>query len=984
LDGTWSHDNGSDEWDGSGIGGEFGDGNRPGGLSALEEGGVKFIRIQDTGDPRDYGYADPGSNRKVYLGHDMSAHGATDTQMDDGVTLSFRARVPVPGKTVHPLDPLHRDGQQANGLQPYPAGGDGYVTSDGGKGNFVIKQAAGGAIAFSLTTATDTPGGDPSVSVANFNGLTMNEFNGNQISGNVNFGQGTGTNVIAFDPTEWHEFWIVLRKDPANVGTHQGFIYMDGSLTPTVFKITAGTGSDYSGITYLAIGMTATPQNAALDIDFVAYKLGAFFPSGAVENLPPEILAVSPAPGTTFHPAANGVSFQATTVGNNTLPPEGFKLILNGQDVSAGLNVTGTDQARTVTYTGLADNLVYRGQIIVADQAGRAATNDLRFDTFSAQASVVIEAEDYNFASGQFIDNPSPQGYLEKVGTPGVDFFDTTDFPTGGANYFYRSADPVGTQVSLDGPRQQYVNNLLQEIQVALLQPGEWLNYTRTFPAGTYNVHLRAATTVAQPVRLELVTGDRTQPGQTTRFIGAFAVPRTGSVNAFDYATLTDLNGAPLVLNLSGVKTFRLAIEQANNNLNLNYLVFAPTPAATGPRLPQVVAVPGKDAAGVSPDTGIDILILDGDTQAVAGSVRLTFDGADVTAAATVTDTAEGVSVHYQPPTILTPGSLHQVAVSVADNATPPNQQNFAWSFTVANLPVLPAAWATPPGSGRNPGINVKIRKARNDAPDALFPNTFARAEAHLRDEILDPNTGTPFFNEAGGPNGDGLYTEPGAINYDQLGEIGAGEGRFVPDTGFPYLDLVDNNYISMEATAYLELAAGVYRFVVASDDAFRVSVGPTFTEATLVLGAFEGGRSTAESPFDFVVQAPGLYAFRLIYTEGTGGADVEWFAVDRRTGLAALINDPNAPSAIKAFTAREGSPTVGPNPVRIGAPTVSGGNLQFSFPTEAGFQYIVEFKDALSDAQWQALAPQAGTGGPLSFSAPVSGASRFYRVRAQ
>lgn len=27
LDGTWSHDNGSDQWDGSAIGGDFGDGN---------------------------------------------------------------------------------------------------------------------------------------------------------------------------------------------------------------------------------------------------------------------------------------------------------------------------------------------------------------------------------------------------------------------------------------------------------------------------------------------------------------------------------------------------------------------------------------------------------------------------------------------------------------------------------------------------------------------------------------------------------------------------------------------------------------------------------------------------------------------------------------------------------------------------------------------------------------------------------------------
>ena len=84
LDGILSHDNGSDQWDGSAIGGEFGDGNRPGGAMIIEEANVNYLRIQDTGDPRDYGYGDPGSNRKVYLGHDLTTDGYSDTIMDDG------------------------------------------------------------------------------------------------------------------------------------------------------------------------------------------------------------------------------------------------------------------------------------------------------------------------------------------------------------------------------------------------------------------------------------------------------------------------------------------------------------------------------------------------------------------------------------------------------------------------------------------------------------------------------------------------------------------------------------------------------------------------------------------------------------------------------------------------------------------------------------------------------------------------------------
>src|SRR5437867_3857658 len=186
LDGTWSHNNGSDQWDGSTIGGTFSTGsgfgvdNGPGGANLITENGISYLRMQDTGDPRDYGYPDP-SNRKVYFGHDVEGDGGGPDVIDTGITLTFRARIPTPSNTTSPLDPLHRDGQQAAGVQPYPPEGDGYVTSDGGKGNFVVSQRLGGAIptngaiAFSLTQTNDTTGGDPAGVRANFSGLTMNE-----------------------------------------------------------------------------------------------------------------------------------------------------------------------------------------------------------------------------------------------------------------------------------------------------------------------------------------------------------------------------------------------------------------------------------------------------------------------------------------------------------------------------------------------------------------------------------------------------------------------------------------------------------------------------------------------------------------------------------------------------------------------------------------------------------------------------------------
>jgi hypothetical protein len=583
LDGTWSHDNGSDEWDGSILGGDLGDENRPGGVMTITDGGLTYLRIQDTGDPRDYGFDDPGSNRKIYFGHDMTLLGATEAVLDEGIVLSFRARIPTTG----PLDPLHRDGQEADGVQPYPAGGDGYVTSDGGKGNFVLRQSGagdipGGAIAFSLTVTNDTSGGAPTPQ-ANFSGLTMNENAGNVPAGNqVNFGMGTGTNVIAFDPTEWHEFWIVLRKDPSGVGTHQAFIYMDGSLTPQVFSVTSGTGSDYS-MSYLAMGMTATPQNSALDVDFVAYKLGAVFPSGAIENLPPELANVSPGPNSLFYPAAQGISLRASTTGTNSLPAEGFRLVLNSEDVSGSLQITGEPQSRNVVYADLRANTLYQGEIVVTDQAGRASTNKLSFDTFSETNSIVMEAEDYNHSSGQFEDNPSAGAYLNALGTPEIDYSDTTEFHGDAADHTYRTSDNPSTRASTDIRRQKYVEADLQEVHVALIQTNEWLNYTRTFPAGSYAAYLRGSSTASQQIQLSRVTGDRTQPDQTTTPLGTFAVPSTGNENAYAYARLTDTSGSPAALELSGLQTLRLTALGANDNLNLNFLILVPASAGGDP-----------------------------------------------------------------------------------------------------------------------------------------------------------------------------------------------------------------------------------------------------------------------------------------------------------------------------------------------------------------------------------------------------------------
>jgi len=283
LDGTWSHDNGSDEWDETEIGT-----GRPGGINILSDGDVTFVRLQDTGDPRDHGQNDPGSNRKIFFGHSITEEiGAVgDTLLDDGVTISFRARI----STTPPLDDLHLPGGGAP--SPWPAGGDGYFCHDTGKDVFGIHQSSGTAkvsLALSLASESDFLEGKQ--------GLTMNSINGTSPVGEVDIQDSEGTlNIMEIDDlTVWHEFWITIQADTSGGGTHKVNVYMDGSSTSSEFHVTAGTGnSDYTD-TYLGLGVGATPQSGAVDVDFFGYKEGLIAPAPAD---PEKARAVAPTPGT--------------------------------------------------------------------------------------------------------------------------------------------------------------------------------------------------------------------------------------------------------------------------------------------------------------------------------------------------------------------------------------------------------------------------------------------------------------------------------------------------------------------------------------------------------------------------------------------------------------------------------------------------------------------------------------------------------------
>src|SRR5439155_3341203 len=178
-----------------------------------------------------------------------------------------------------------------------------------------------------------------------------------------------------------------------------------------------------------------------------------------------------------------------------------------------------------------------------------------------------------NHDGGQFQDNPPVSGLQPEgtgVGGGGIGYYDLSgveelhyhDNHLRGINATertqYRTMDFAGTVQARvarerDG-RQKYRDANVGEYFVLGLSAGEWMNYTRTFPSGSYNVYLRASSQKAQAVRLDEVTAGSTTSNQTLAARGLFLVPNTGSSSRFRYVPLTDAAGNLQTLTLAGVK----------------------------------------------------------------------------------------------------------------------------------------------------------------------------------------------------------------------------------------------------------------------------------------------------------------------------------------------------------------------------------------------------------------------------------------------
>ena len=229
----------------------------------------------------------------------------------------------------------------------------------------------------------------------------------------------------------------------------------------------------------------------------------------------------------------NGLSlFQNTSILSFTALSSAGVAGSNVQVIVDGINQTnlafsGSASSLAVTFPGLTLNNLHAATITITDNNGRAASTTANFDTFNPD-TYTFEAEDFDYSGGQYFNNPQTVAYFGLGATPGIDCYQVNP---GQGNEAYRPNPPnLETEICTDRPRQTFSPGL-QDYDVGFNSGGNWGNYTRNFPAGTYNIYLRGSdgiSAVSDNASLSLVTGGQTTTNQTTSRLGTFSVPATG------------------------------------------------------------------------------------------------------------------------------------------------------------------------------------------------------------------------------------------------------------------------------------------------------------------------------------------------------------------------------------------------------------------------------------------------------------------------
>ncbi len=126
----------------------------------------------------------------------------------------------------------------------------------------------------------------------------------------------------------------------------------------------------------------------------------------------------------------------------------------------------------------------------------------------------------------------------------------------------------------------------------------------------------------------------------------------------------------------------------------------------------------------------------------------------------------------------------------------------------------------------------------------------------------------------------------------DQAGQKPWGMGGSDPGVTIPCIMIDWSDWVALKDVTTTNTATTQVTLSLTDDD-------------RPMLGQYDGGRGQGTPTlFSFYVPQAGVYPLRLMWEQGQGGANCEWFSVDA-LGNYVLLNDPNNTAALKAYQER-------------------------------------------------------------------------------
>jgi len=321
-------------------------------------------------------------------------------------------------------------------------------------------------------------------------------------------------------------------------------------------------------------------------VDFIFVPAGTGFPP-VINNLAPNNInpPVNANIFLTNQAITYSVSSEFSTVATNNI-----HTLVNGTDFSSLATYSGNNTNWSVSLPCPQNELI---TLVISAKDASGLTNGITetFDTFS-QSNLMVEAVDWDFNGGQFIDNPVPTAPLFTATNSyydgGIDLTNASVFDVdydgtydGEALGGYRDLDDgFQCEVNSDFVRYKFIVNGSTDYDLGYYNGGQWANYTRTFPSDSYNVYGRMAGGAGpfNDTTLALVTSGRGTTAQTTRPLGSFADANAAGWQIWHWVPMRDTNGNLATVSLGGVQALKLT---SGNNLNVNFLMFVPALSLT-------------------------------------------------------------------------------------------------------------------------------------------------------------------------------------------------------------------------------------------------------------------------------------------------------------------------------------------------------------------------------------------------------------------